>query len=198
MKRILVLAFSVVGLLIAAFVVAVVMRPGHVHVERSTIVEGAAVEDVEPLLRDLRAFNEWSPWDALDPDMERTYSEKTDEVGSVYAWKGNDEVGTGSITITGIEPGKITMHLRFVEPFEDEADASLRYEPAGDGVKVTWTFDQDLGFMGKAMSLFMDFDEMLGKDYEKGLSNLKSLAIEAAGRRKAAAATGGSPAAAME
>ncbi len=198
MKRKLVVAFLAVDLLIVGFVAAVVLQPGHLHVERSTIVEGAAVDDVEPLIRDLRAHHDWNPWDALDPDMKRTYSEKTDEVGSTYAWKGNDQVGAGSMTITAIEPGKVTMRLGFIEPFEDEAEVSLRYEPSGDGVMVTWTLDQDLDFMGKAMSLFMDFEEMIGRDYEKGLSNLKSLAIEAAGRRKAAAALGDAPAAGGE
>jgi hypothetical protein len=32
------------------------------------------------------------------------------------------------------------------------------------------------GFVGKALSLFMDMDEMVGSDFERGLASMKTVA----------------------
>jgi hypothetical protein len=47
--------------------------------------------------------------------------------------------------------------------------------------------DGENNFMFKAMGLFMDMDEMIGKDFEEGLGNLKRVAEAAPGQPKVAA-----------
>jgi hypothetical protein len=41
--------------------------------------------------------------------------------------------------------------------------------------KVKWGFDGKMNYPMNLMLLFMDFDAMLGKDMEQGLSNLKMI-----------------------
>jgi hypothetical protein len=40
---------------------------------------------------------------------------------------------------------------------------------------VKWGFDGKMNYPMNLMLLFMDFDAMLGKDMEQGLSNLKMI-----------------------
>ena len=48
--------------------------------------------------------------------------------------------------------------------------------PSEAGTKVTPSLDGKNNFDAKAMSLFMDMDKMVGKDFEQGLVNLNSVA----------------------
>ncbi|HET6921929.1 MAG TPA: polyketide cyclase, partial [Anaeromyxobacteraceae bacterium] len=51
-----------------------------------------------------------------------------------------------------------------------------------------WAMAGKLGFVGKAMCLVKDMDQMIGPDFEKGLAALKGVA-ESEARKAAAAAT---------
>ena len=61
-------------------------------VSRSAPV-AAPTETVRPLVADLRAWQRWSPWEALDADLKRTYSGSDSGVGARYAWAGNRKAG---------------------------------------------------------------------------------------------------------
>jgi hypothetical protein len=61
----------------------------------------------------------------------------------------------------------------FVRPLAGKARMLFTFAPEGGGTKVTWTMDGTNNFMGKAMCMIMDMDAMLGKDFERGLANLK-------------------------
>lgn len=47
-----------------------------------------------------------------------------------------------------------------------------------DQTKVTWGFSGKMPYPLNAISLFVDFDEMLGKDFSDGLTNLKAILEE--------------------
>ncbi len=160
----------------AALALALAVAPGCgpdvTTVERSATY-AATVDDVYPHLVDLKKFYDWSPWSKMDPDAEVTFSASTDTVGATYAWKGNDDVGAGQMTITEAVAGERVVHkLEFFAPWEGVSESSLHLRPAGEGVEVTWKYRQDNDMMGKLMTHFIDMDEMLGGDYERGLANL--------------------------
>ena len=50
------------------------------------------------------------------------------------------------------------------------------FEPAGHGTKVTWDMHGPNQCMGRIMSVFMDMDRMVGKNFEDGLAKVKTLA----------------------
>ena len=173
MKKVLLGIAGALVVTIGGVAAAASMQPETTHVER-TITVTATAADLEPHVTDFTSFVNWSPWAGMDPAQETTFSDPSGGKGAWYTWEGNEDVGKGRMDLTVLEPGKLTYHLTFIEPFSAEADSDLLWTQQGEALQVTWTYDADNDFMGKVMSLFMDMDDMLGPDYEKGLANLKS------------------------
>ena len=172
MKKLLLSLACLLVLTTGGIGVAASQQPDRTHIERSIQVQGT-VADLEPHVVDFTTFVSWSPWADLDPDQVNTFSDPPSGLGAWYAWEGNADVGKGRMDLTLVEPGRVTHHLTFIEPIPAEADASILWVEAGDGLQVTWTYDAENDFMAKAMSLFLDMDSLLGPDYEKGLDALK-------------------------
>lgn len=175
MKKALLIAGVTLGLLVGGFVTYVATRPTDFHVERSRTI-AASPEQLRPYFEDFEQWGTWNPWDALDPDMTKEFSDPPRGEGAWYTWNGNDDVGKGKMTITKVTPESVSYHLEFIEPFASEADTTIDFESSGDGTEVTWSMDGKNDFMGKLVGVFMDFDAMIGADFEKGLGNLDSLA----------------------
>jgi carbon monoxide dehydrogenase subunit G len=73
-------------------------------------------------------------------------------------------------------PSKITIKLDFIKPFEGHNTAEFTLEPKGDSTNVTWTMYGPSVYIAKVMGVFVSMDKMIGKDFETGLANLKSVA----------------------
>lgn len=165
-----------VAAVIAVLLVVIATRPDTYHVERSKTIS-ASPDAIYGHVADFRKWNAWSPWEKLDPAMKKTYGGTQGAVGATYAWVGNDEAGTGDMTIASAEPGKhVEIDLHFIKPFEDRSKTRFKFEPEGKDTKVTWYMDGNNNFISKAMCLFMDMDKMIGKDFEKGLDSMKQVA----------------------
>ena len=94
--------------------------------------------------------------------------------GAVYAWDGNKNVGSGRMEILDSSaPSKIVIKLDFFKPFEGHNTAEFTMLPQGDATHVTWLMHGPAPFMSRVMQVFMNFDNMIGKDFEVGLANLK-------------------------
>ncbi len=118
----------------------------------------------------------WSPWDAMDPDMEKTYEGPEEGVGAKYAWVGNEDVGTGYLEIIEATPHTyIKQKLVFTSPWESESVVNWHFEEADGGTKATWTVVGELPgylfWMGQE-----SMEEMMGPDFENGLAKLKEVA----------------------
>ena len=155
-------------------------RPSTYHVERK--LEVAAPADlVFGVLNDLHQFaGVWvlfgSPWEKLDPNMQKTFEGPAAGVGQSFAWSGK-EAGTGRMTIEESVPGqKVGVKLEFVKPMASTATCALTLAGTATGSFVTWSMDGNHNFIGKAFGMFMDMDNMLGTDIEKGLAQLKTVA----------------------
>jgi Polyketide cyclase / dehydrase and lipid transport len=167
---------SIFVVAVAILVVVVATRPSAYHVERSVQID-APVTIVFGLVRDLKAWGSWSPWDKRDPDMHKTFTPTTSGVGASYAWEGNKKVGKGKMTITDEQPPeRLVERLEFIEPFQSVAETSFTFKPAGaDGTRATWALDGNNNFVGKAFGLVMNMDRLIGGDFEDGLANLKRI-----------------------
>ena len=71
-------------------------------------------------------------------------------------------------------PSKIVIKLDFFTPFEAHNTAEFTMLPQGDATNVTWAMHGPAPFMSKVMQVFMNIDNMIGKDFEAGLANLKT------------------------
>jgi polyketide cyclase/dehydrase/lipid transport protein len=183
------LLIGVAGVL-ALFAAVVASRPSTYHVERKLMV--AAPSDlVFGVLNDLHQFAGvlvlfGSPWEKRDPNMKKTFEGPAAGVGQSYAWSGNKKAGKGKMTIEQSVPDqKVGIKLEFVEPMESTATCALTLAATPTGSFVTWSMDGNHNFLGKAFGMFMDMDNMLGTDIEKGLAQLKTVAE---GKRSAIAA----------
>jgi len=156
---------------VALFLLVGFLMPGQVHVERSVVIDAPPAK-VFPYLCDFEANQKWSPWAERDLDMKTEVAGTPCTVGHSNSWSGNDEVGTGTQTITAIDPDKkVDVDLDFGE--QGLAKAFMTVVPEGDGSKVTWGFDTDMGMnpIARWFGLFMD--GMVGADYQRGLDKLK-------------------------
>jgi len=170
-KKILIaLAATLVG-----FAVFVATRPGDFRISRSAKISApAGVIFVQ--VNDLHNWPAWSPWAKMDPQMKITYSGPEAGVGASYAWVGNKDVGEGSMTITESKPVELVrFNLQFLKPMEATNVTDFTFTPAGDQTLVTWSMTGTNGFMGKAFSVIMNMDKLVGADFEKGLANLEAL-----------------------
>jgi len=167
---------AVVALLFAVLLIAIATRPAQFRVVRSARV-AAPPEAVFPLIDDFHAWTSWSPWEKLDPGLKREYSGAPRGKGAAYAWSGNDDVGSGAMTITDSQPSeRVEIKLEFKTPFEATNVTTFTLRPAAGGTQVEWAMAGDNNFVGKAMSLFMNMDQMVGKDFEQGLAQLGAAA----------------------
>ena len=165
--------------LIAVFVVAVLTRPADFRVTRSAVIPAPA-SAVFAQVNDLENWEAWSPWAKIDPAMKQSYSGPRAGTGAVSAWAGNSEVGQGKMTITESRPNELVrFRLDFVKPFESTCDAEFTFKPEGNNTAVTWTMNGKNNFIGKAISLFMDCDKMIGGQFEQGLAQLKTVSTTA-------------------
>lgn len=170
---------AVIAVILIALIVVLLgyaaTRPDSFGLERSTAIKAPAAK-IFPHLNDLRAHQTWSPWEQKDPTMKRTYSGAQSGKGAIYEWNGNRNIGQGRIEITEATPNsKMTMKLDFIKPFEAHNIAGFTLEPKGDATNVTWFMHGPASFMTKVMGLFCNFDKMVGKEFETGLANLKTL-----------------------
>jgi uncharacterized protein YndB with AHSA1/START domain len=165
----------VIGLVVIVAVILAIAatKPSSFHVERSTSI-AAPPEKVMEYITDFRKWGAWSPWEKLDPALNRTFSGPPSGKGSIYEWSGNSSVGSGRMEITSAEPVRTVIDLQFKTPMETRNVATFALAPGGANTNVVWSMDGPMPFMSKVMSVFVSMDSLIGKDFETGLANLKA------------------------
>jgi effector-binding domain-containing protein len=186
--RILKTILIILGAIIAIVLAIALMAPKEYHYERSVVIEASAAE-VYPHISTLAAMDKWSPWNSYDPDMKKSIDGKDGTVGARSTWEGNDDVGKGEQTLTALKPDEgVELDLKFIEPWQSESRVAVDLVPEGEGTKATWSMNGENDLMGRIMSVFMDMDAMVGKDFDRGLAMLKAdVETEVAAERAAMA-----------
>ena len=173
------IAIAVAAFLVLGIVVVLVLagrKPKVSRVKRSTIIQAPA-DKIYPFINDLHKWVEWSPYEKLDPAMKKSYSGPPEGNGAVCEWEGNGKVGKGRMEITETRrPSRILMSLDMIKPFKCNNVVEFKLDGQGSKTEVTWDMHGPQPFIGKVMSVFINMDKMVGKDFEKGLANLKNVA----------------------
>jgi len=154
-----------------------VTEPNAIYrVERSMDIDAPPAQ-VFAHLADFHRWREWSPWEDIDPNLERRYSGPESGVRAVYEWSGNRKAGTGRMEILETTPPTaVEIQLDFLKPFKSRSTATFTLAPTADGTHVTWAMEGPKTFMTRVMGVFTSMDKMIGPDFEKGLGRLKALA----------------------
>ena len=165
----------VVAVLIVGVLAFAATKPDTFSVQRSASIK-APPEKIFAVVNDFHRWTDWSPWEKLDPAMKRTRSGAASGKGAVYAWEGNSKAGAGRMEIIESTPAsKIGIQLDFIKPFEGHNIAEFTFAPESDATRVTWTMHGPTPFISKVMQVFVSMDTLIGKDFEAGLANLKTL-----------------------
>jgi hypothetical protein len=165
----------VVVVLIAGVLLFAASKPDTFRVQRAASIK-APPEKIAAVLGDFHAWQAWSPWEKMDPAMKRSYSGAEKGKGAAYAWEGNGKVGQGRMEITDAAPSRVALNLDFIKPFEAHNKVVFTLTPKGDATEVNWAMQGPVPYMAKIVHVFMDMDSMVGKDFEAGLANLKTIA----------------------
>jgi uncharacterized protein YndB with AHSA1/START domain len=165
----------ILALLIAAVLIYAATKPDSFRIERSTVIK-APPEKISAYLTDFKQWAAWSPWEAKDPAMKRTYGGAATGKGAIYGWDGNKNVGTGRMEILDVQPQKVAIKLDFLAPFEAHNTAEFTMQAEGDSTKLSWAMFGPANYMSKVMSVVMSMDKMVGPDFEAGLAKLKAAA----------------------
>lgn len=170
-----ILIYFFLGLISFVIIIAIIgfLSPSTVHLEVSKRIK-ASPEDIFLQVADLENFVTWSPWSAKDPNMTQTFEGENLSVGAKYTWKGNRQVGTGSLETVHIEANRLVVYDMIFGQGKNVTKCSFRLEPSDQDTNVSWIMDADMGnnpfsrFMGRMMTKFVT------KDFNEGLNNLSN------------------------
>ncbi|MBF6298053.1 SRPBCC family protein [Nocardia amamiensis] len=131
---------------------------------------------VHALINDFHEWVKWSPWEDLDPQLQRSYSGADSGVGARYAWSGNRKAGAGSMEIVSSTQRQIGVRLEFLKPMKATNQVTFILDPVETGTEVTWRMTgQQTGLMG-IIGKLIPMDKLVGRDFEKGLAALQQAA----------------------
>ncbi len=176
MKALKIILLVIVILIAIPLLVALFVKKDYA-VEREIVINKPKQEVFE-YVKYLKNQNNYSVWASLDPNMKTSFTGTDGTVGFISAWESAQKnVGKGEQEIKKITDGeRIDYELRFIKPMESTEQAYMITESvSGMQTKVKWGFSGRMKYPMNLMMLFMDFDKMIGGDFEKGLVNLKTI-----------------------
>jgi hypothetical protein len=177
--------------LIAVLLVVIATRPAAFRIERSATI-AAPAEVVFAQIEDFRRWDRWNPFEKGDTQLTRTFAGTPAEVGASYHYL-SPTAGEGRMTLTDLRPHeRVGIRAEFIKPFAATNAVEFTLRPAPRGVTVTWAMSGRNPFLGKAISLFLNMDRMVGGQFEKGLADLARLSEDEA-RTHPALATADAP-----
>lgn len=162
----------VLGVLVVLFVIVGFLLPSKFKVERSLVIK-APQDQLFDQINNLAAWNNWSAWNKMDPNMKVTYSDATAGVGAVFSWTSqNKDVGAGKITLTKSEPGTLVEGKM---EFEGMPASTLinKLEAQDEGVKVTMGMEGEVSNILYRYMFTLFGEKMVGDQYDKSLKNLQ-------------------------
>jgi Polyketide cyclase / dehydrase and lipid transport len=144
------------------------------EISRSTNIAADAAT-VHGRINDFHEWTAWSPWEDVDPNLQRIYTGPDQGVGAHYAWQGNRKAGQGTMEIVSSTPEQIGIKLSFLKPYKATNDVTFTLVPSGSGTEVTWRMTGEQKGMSGVITRMIGIERLVGKDFEKGLSRLKAV-----------------------
>lgn len=169
------IALYIVGGIIVLFLLAGLIVSKDLTAKKEIVINKPKAE-VFNYIKYLKNQQNYGKWATLDPNMKNEFRGTDGAPGFVNAWEGNKKVGKGEQEIKAVSDGRLDTELRFEKPFKSVAQVTMTAEATGDNAtKVTWGFTSKMNYPMNVMKLFMNMNEMIGKDFSIGLTNLKTV-----------------------
>jgi hypothetical protein len=154
-----------------------IFLPDSVRVSRQATIQASA-ETIYSQIADLKQFQAWSPWANLAKNVTYTYEGPASGKGATQRWQitQGDEITTGYIEVTDAKTNQ-RVEMRMV--FSDKQSGMMTFElepTLQQSNNLIWTFETQFGWdlFSRYVGLFLD--DMIGKNYERGLETLKQRA----------------------
>ncbi len=165
----------IIGIIAVILLITALFVRKEYGVERQITIN-KPVAEVFDYVKFLKNQEIYSVWYSIDPGMKTYYIGNDGTPGFIVGWDSdNEDVGAGEQEIRNIKFGeRIDYELRFIRPFKSTAHTYIVTQPDGDNKTIVkWGFNGRMNYPVNLMLLFMNFEEMIGKDFETGLLNLK-------------------------
>lgn len=161
--------------ILTVFLIFVAIQPENYRISREVQINAPA-EVVFAQVNDLQQFNVWNPWAKLDPNSKMTFEGPKSGVGAKSIWNGNQEVGSGQMTIVESQPNAlIRLKMEYFKPFQGTSEAEFAFKSENEKTTVTWSNSGKSNFFARMICVFMNMDKMMGGMFEKGLAQLKAV-----------------------
>jgi len=170
--------FFILSVIIVTAILSFMMSTSQ-KIERSVVINTPAAAIYDQLVK-LDNFHKFSVWSQQDSTAVYTLSGTDGTVGASTSWKGSPEIsGEGKIEIKALEPNRKVVHqLHFTQPKKGNAESVFTLQETNKATTtVTWTFNMATPRPWNIFNLFYSLDKQMGKDFEDGLTNMKT-AIE--------------------
>lgn len=165
-----VIVAGILALLAAAFLIVGILLPGTVEVTRTVEID-APPETVFPLVNNLEAWTEWTPWGEVDSRLEGP----AEGPGARRVWD-DPALGSGSLTLLDARPPASVHYLVEVEDAALRFEGTISIEAGGPGSVVSWTERADLGWNPVLGWTALTLDESQGRQLDESLEQLRRLA----------------------
>lgn len=168
------LLYSLLGLIALVFVTALFVKKD--YTVKREIVINQSPEKLYDFLRYLKNHKAFNAWYLKDPRMKEISRNTDGEIGYVFRYEGNKDLGVGEQELKGLQQNKkIDIELRFIKPFKSTCNTPFELEAIGNNqTKVTWTMFGKTNYPMNFALLFINMNTFLGKDIQKSLENLKT------------------------
>ncbi|WP_438969156.1 SRPBCC family protein [Nonlabens sp.] len=127
----------------------------------------------------IKDFKQWSNWYPLlkDKEVSAIMGKQTQGIDANYSFTSPN--GTGTMTITSIEPDKsITFNMIYENGMtSSNSEVVMNLEPIENGTQLTWNIKGEQGLLDKVISEIFGFyiETEITPDYEKGLKNIEAV-----------------------
>lgn len=176
--KIVLIILAVISSIIVLFLIIALFIKKDYSVEREIIINKSK-QEVFDFIKFLKNQDKYSKWATMDPNMKQEFKGTDGVVGFVSAWESDKkDVGKGEQKITKIIEGeRVETEIHFIKPMEGIANVYMTTESnsISNQTKVKWGFNSRMNYPMNIMLLFMDMEDMIGKDFSIGLTNLKNI-----------------------
>jgi len=159
---------------ILVLVLIAYLLPRHYKVVRSVYIKSNP-ELIYDLTSNFVKWKLWEPWTkAIDSTVVYELTGKEGQVGTIWKWNGKI-LGSGQMTSTGYIPGRLFAYDLEFNKGKYKSKGLITIEQSADSSKVSWIDEGDLGFNPLARYFGLGMDKMMGPDFQKGMSKLKTV-----------------------
>jgi hypothetical protein len=142
------------------------------NVKKSITIKAPA-KDIYCYIADFKNWEHWSPWLTQEPDCHFEISGTPEAIGHKQRWDGK-KIGSGHIELSDlIRTKRLVYELHLLKPWQNHAIAGFIFDQDNTSTEVTWYME---GSLPTVMILMKKkVSDMVGADYERGLSMLKQV-----------------------